>query len=320
MKVTVFFLGGTISMSGTTSAVARLGGDELLASVPGLSDLGLDVDVRDFRRMPSASFAFADLIELLEQADDASTDGVVVVQGTDTIEETAFLADLLWTRDEPFVVTGAMRTPAMAGADGPANLLAALTVAASHDARGRGALVVMNDEIHAARHVAKRHTSSTAAFESPDTGAIGRLVEGVPVFRYGAARRPALPRPRAIDARVPLVVATLGDDGALLDGIGTDCGGLVVAGFGVGHVPERWVERLGALAARMPVVLASRIGVGPVLTHTYGAPGSETDLRNRGLVTCGNLNAYQARLLLLVLLSNGTDDVRATFSSWIERA
>jgi L-asparaginase len=318
VRVSVFFLGGTISMSGTTSAVARLGGEELLASVPGLRELGLDVDVRDFRRMPSASFAFADLIELMEQADDTSSDGVVVVQGTDTIEETAFLADLLWTRDEPFVVTGAMRTPAMAGADGPANLLAALTVAASGEARGRGALVVMNDEIHAARHVAKRHTSSTAAFESPDTGPIGRLVEGASVFRYDVARRPELGRPRAIDARVPLVVATLGDDGTLLDGIGTECAGLVVAGFGVGHVPESWVERLGALAARMPVVLASRIGVGPVLTHTYGAPGSETDLRNRGLVTCGNLNAYQARLLLLVLLSNGTDDVRAAFSDWLE--
>jgi L-asparaginase len=319
VKVTVFFLGGTISMSGTSSAVARLGGEELLASVPGLNELGLDVDVRDFRRMPSASFAFVDLIELIEQADDASSDGIVVVQGTDTIEETAFLADLLWTRDDPFVVTGAMRTPAMAGADGPANLLAALTVAASDNARGRGALVVMNDEIHAAGHVAKRHTSSTAAFESPDTGPIGRLVEGAPMFRYDIAPRPALARPRAIDARVPLVVATLGDDGTLLDGVGTDCAGLVVAGFGVGHVPESWVERLGALAARMPVVLASRIGAGPVLTHTYGAPGSETDLRNRGLVTCGNLNAYQARLLLLVLLSNGTDDVRATFRSWIER-
>ncbi len=317
--ITVFFLGGTISMSGTTSAVARLGGGELLASVPGLLDLGLDVDVRDFRRMPSANFSFADLIELVEQADDAPSDAIVIVQGTDTIEETAFLVDLLWTRDEPFVVTGAMRTPAMAGADGPANLLAALTVAGSDDARGRGALVVMNDEIHAARHVAKRHTSSTAAFESPETGPIGRLVEGTPVFRYDLARRPALARPRAIDARVPLVTATLGDSGTLLDGVGTDCAGLVVAGFGVGHVPESWVERLGVLAARMPVVLASRIGAGSVFTHTYGAPGSETDLRERGLVTCGNLTAHQARLLLLVLLSNGTDDVRAGFSSWIER-
>jgi L-asparaginase len=315
--ITVFFLGGTISMSGTSGAVARLGGDELLASVPGLSELGIDVDVRDFRRMPSASFTFADLLELVEQADAASSDGVVVVQGTDTIEEVAFLADLIWTRDEPFVVTGAMRTPAMAGADGPANLLAALVVAASRAARGRGALVVLNDEIHAARHVAKRHTSSTAAFESPNTGPMGRLVEGAPVFLYDVPRRTPLARPDAIEARVPLVVATVGDDGALLDGMHEDWAGLVVAGFGVGHVPERYVDRLEAIARRVPVVLTSRIGAGPVLTNTYGAVGSETDLRNRGLVTSGYLNAYQARLLLLVLLSNGTADVRTAFEQFV---
>lgn len=317
--ITVFFLGGTISMSGTSSAVARLGGDALLASVPGLTDLGVELDVRDFRRMPSASFTFADLLELVEQAEQAeqAPDGVVVVQGTDTIEETAFLADLLWSADAPFVVTGAMRTPAMAGADGPANLLAAITVAADESARGRGALAVLNDEIHAARFVAKRHTSSPAAFESPDTGPIGRVVEGVPVFRYDVPRRPALTRPSRIDVHVPLLVATVGDDGALLDGIGAGCAGLVVAGFGVGHVPEAWVERLGALAQRMPVVLASRIGAGPVLTRTYGAPGSETDLRNRGLLTCGHLTAYQARLLLLLLLSNGEPDVRGAFERWV---
>jgi L-asparaginase len=137
------------------------------------------------------------------------------------------------------------------------------------------------------------------------------------VFRYDVARRPALTRPERIDVRVPLVVATVGDDGALLDSIGSGCAGLVVAGFGVGHVPESWAERLGALAQRIPVVLASRIGAGPVLTHTYGAPGSETDLRNRGVITCGNLNAYQARLLLLVLLSNGETDVRSAFAQWL---
>lgn len=309
--ITVFFLGGTISMGGDASngAVARFGGAELLDSVPGLSDLGVEVDVRDFRRMPSASFTFADLLELLEQAEAASADGVVVVQGTDTIEETAFLADLVWTRDEPFVVTGAMRTPAMAGADGPANLLAALTVASSPEARERGALVVLNDEIHAARHVAKRHTTSPAAFASPNAGPMGRLVERRPVFGYDLVRREPLPRPAAIDARVPLVTATLGDDGVLLDHL-DDCAGLVVAGFGVGHVPETWVDRLDRLADRMPVVLASRIGAGPVLTHTYGAPGSETDLLRRGLIPAGNLMAYQARLALLVLLASGTADLR----------
>jgi L-asparaginase len=207
----------------------------------------------------------------------------------------------------------------MAGADGPANLLAAITVAGSSAARGLGALVVLNDEIHAARHVAKRHTSSPAAFQSPNTGPLGRLVEGEPVLLSAPHRLPALARPDRIDARVPLLVATLGDDGALLDSIGDGCAGLVVAAFGVGHVPERWVDRLEALAARIPVVLASRIGAGPVHTRTYGAVGAETDLIRRGLLTSGWLTGYQARLLLAVLLSNGTTDVRAEFGRRIDQ-
>ena len=315
--ITAFFLGGTISMAGDAAAgaaVARLAGSELVAAVPGLADSGIEVDVRDFRRMPSASFSFADVLELVEQADATGGDGVVVVQGTDTIEETAFLIDLLWRRPEPVVVTGAMRTPAMAGADGPANLLAAMRVAASVAARERGVLVVLDDEIHAARHVAKRHTSSTGAFASPDTGPLGRLVEGTPLFFAPPYRLPALARPERITVRVPLLVTTLGDDGALLDAVDDTCAGLVIAAFGVGHVPERWVERLGMLATRMPVVLASRIGAGSVHTRTYGAIGSETDLRRRGLLTSAYLNAYQARLLLVVLLSNGTADVPGAFA------
>ena len=181
-------------------------------------------------------------------------------------------------------------------------------------------LVVLDDEIHAGHRVAKRHTSSTGAFASPDTGPLGRLVEGVPMFFAPPHRLPALPRPARISARVPVLVTTLGDDGALLDAIGDECSGLVVAAFGVGHVPERWVDRLGALAAKRPVVLASRIGAGAVHTRTYGAIGSETDLRRRGLLTSGFLNAYQARLLLLVLLGNGTADVPAAFARWIAGA
>lgn len=312
--ITAFFLGGTISMSGTSRAVARLGGADLLGSVP---DLDVEADAVDFRRMPSASFAFADLLELAvamraSQADGAA-EGFVVVQGTDTIEETAFLLDLLWASDAPVVVTGAMRTPAMAGADGPANLLAALRVASSPDARDQGVLVVLNDEIHAARHVQKRHTISTAAFASPETGPLGRLVEGVPVFSSLVARRPTF-EITSLDGRVPVVPAVVGDDGTMLGTLA--CDGLVVAGFGAGHVPEAWVEPLSALVARVPVVLTSRIAAGPVLTHTYGAPGSETDLLARGVIHGGGLTPYQARLLLLVALASGTADIDGVFAAF----
>ena len=314
-SVAVFFLGGTISMAGRDgSVVARLGADELIASIPQVADLDVAVAVHDVARVPSATLRFGQVLELLATMTAAAADACVVVQGTDTLEETAFLLDLLWPGDAPLVVTGAMRNPTLPGADGPANLLAAVTVAATADARGRGALVVMNDEIHAARFVAKRHTSSTAAFVSPDLGAVGRLVEGRAVFTAGVPQRAPLPAPARIAVTVPVLVSVFDDDGHLLDRVDDGCDGLVVAGFGGGHVPDRLAERLGELAARMPVVLASRTGAGPVLTNTYGYAGSETDLIARGLVPAGRLDAVKARILLAVLLADGAD-VRAGFAA-----
>jgi L-asparaginase len=312
--IKAFFLGGTISLtSHAAGVVPRLGPDELLASVPDASAFGEVVAV-DFRRMPSADLTPADVAAVVAAAEGA--DGVVVVQGTDTIEETAFLLDLLWASAGPVVVTGAMRDPTLPGADGPANLTAALIVASSSAFQGQGALVVLDDQVHAARYVTKAHTSSTAAFVSADAGALGRVVEGR-VLRYTSVRRLApLPVPPQWDVRVPVYVATLGDDGAMLEHVRADA--LVVAGVGGGHVPGRLAQRLGALAEQMPVVLTSRTGAGPVLTRTYGAPGGEIDLIGRGLIPAGTLSPYKARLLALVGVANGWDraKVAAAFAAY----
>ncbi|EEP75296.1 asparaginase/glutaminase, partial [Micromonospora sp. ATCC 39149] len=95
----------------------------------------------------------------------------------------------------------------------------------------------------------------------------------------------------------------LDDDHTLLDAVGQHCDGLVVAGFGVGHIPEPLVGTLTTLAARIPVILASRTPAGPTLTRTYGFPGSERDLLARGLIPAGWLHPYKARILLRVLLA-----------------
>ena len=173
--VAVFGLGGTIAMTqaraGGVSPV--LSASDLLAAVPGLSDLQAELRIRDFRNKPGASLDFADLYELAAAIDEALKDGcvgAVVTQGTDTIEEVAHVLDLLLPTDAPVVVTGAMRNPTMAGADGPANVLAAIRVAASSSARGLGCLVVVNDQVHAARWVQEAHTGSPSAFVSPDHG------------------------------------------------------------------------------------------------------------------------------------------------------
>ncbi|KUJ70326.1 L-asparaginase [Streptomyces albus subsp. albus] len=300
-------------------AVTRLTGAQLTAAVPGLADLGEPLEVQDTQAVPSASLAFSQLLDLVKDASRAveqGATGVVVTQGTDTLEESAYLVDLVWPHEAPFVLTGAMRNPTLAGPDGPANLLAAARVAASPAARGLGALAVLNDEIHAARWVRKTHSTSTGTFASPDLGPIGQVIEGRVRILAAPPRHessPAVPGADRLtaaglaDTRVALYTVTLDDDGALLEGLADTHQGLVVAGFGVGHVPSALAPVLGALAERIPVVLTSRCGAGSVLRQTYGAVGSERDLQRRGLINAGLLDPYKARILLRLLLATGAD-------------
>ena len=316
-EVVLYTLGGTISMAGTlgdgsgTGVVARLGGADLAADVPGLAESGIVLRVEDVDRVPSADLSFSQLLDLVRGASEAvqaGARGVVVTQGTDTLEESAYLADLVWPHPEPLVFTGAMRNPTLAGPDGPANLLAAVRAAAEPAARGLGVVVAFNDEMHAARWVRKTHATSVGTFVSPDAGPIGRFEEERVRILSVPPRREPLPIPSAsaLDAvRVALHTAVLDERGDELDGIGERYQGLVVAGLGVGHVTSRLVPALEALAAAMPVVLTSRAGAGPVLRHTYGAPGSEIDLQRRGLINAGLLHPYKARILLRLLLADG---------------
>ncbi len=312
-RVLVISLGGTIAMTAAAAGgvAPALSADQLLAAVPGLADSDIAVQTQDLRRLPGASLGFDDLTALAGVIGDRfadGVDGIVVVQGTDTIEETAYLLDLYHAGPHPVVVTGAMRNPTLAGADGPANLLAAVQTAASDRACGLGALVVLADEIHAARRVRKTHSTAGATFQSPNGGPLGYLVEGQPRLLSRLTHRTVVPEPIAgRRPRIALVTVALGDDGVLLDGLAERVDGAVIAAFGVGHVPQQLVAPLDDLATRIPVVLASRTGAGPVLAHTYGFPGSERDLLGRGLVSAGFLDPYKARILLHTLTGAGSD-------------
>jgi L-asparaginase/Glu-tRNA(Gln) amidotransferase subunit D len=309
--VLVLTLGGTIAMTRTAAAsgvTPTLTGSDLVAAVPGLQDAA-EVTAEDFRQVPGASLAISDIVSLvdrLKRADLGGIDGIVVTQGTDTLEETAYLTDLYYQGSTPVVFTGAMRNAATAGADGPANLLAAVQTAVSAGARAARVLVVLGDEIHAARHVRKMHTTSPGAFCSPDTGPLGHLVEGTARFHHSLNPIAPVPLPVGALPQVEIVTASLGSSGALLEGMESKVDGLVVAAFGAGHVPETWCARLETLATAMPVILASRIGTGPVLSSTYAFPGSESDLLARGLISAGALDPYKARLLLVAHLAAGT--------------
>jgi L-asparaginase len=309
--VLVLTLGGTIAMTRTATAsgvTPTLTGSDLVAAVPGLKGAA-EVATEDFRQMPGASLAVSDIVSLVDRLQRAERDGVngiVVTQGTDTLEETAYMTDLYYQGSTPVVFTGAMRNAATAGADGPANLLAAVQTAVSAGARGAGVLVVLGDEIHAARHVRKMHTTSPGAFGSPSTGPLGHVVEGSARFHHSLSPIAPLPLPVGDLPAVEIITASLGSSGTLLEGLENKVAGLVVAAFGAGHVSETWCPRLEVLAAAMPVVLASRIGAGRVLTSTYAFPGSESDLLARGLISAGALDAYKARLLLVAHLAAGS--------------
>lgn len=322
-RLLVLSLGGTITMvpSEAGGIAPRLGAAELVASVPALGEVA-EIEARSPFRLPSPSLTLEALISVAREIAEgfaAGADGAVVIQGTDTIEESAFLLDLLVAGDRPVVVTGAMRGADAPGADGPANLLSAAIVAASDAARGLGTLVVLNYDIHAARFVRKSHTALPSAFSSPLVGPIGAVIEKRAQIYARLPRAPTLPETDAPPAPVALLKSTMGDDGRLVEPLaGLGFAGAVIEGMGAGHVPAEVAPKLGSLAERMPVVLASRALAGPVFTNTYGYAGGEIDLIRRGLIPAGALSGEKARILLSLALrgGGGRDAAERAFSAY----
>lgn len=320
-RISLLSLGGTIAMTGEKGerVVPTLASESLLAQLPQIGEIA-DVETSSLRQVPGAHLVQDDLLELakmIESRFEAGTDSAVITQGTDTLEESAFALDSILAGEGPVVMTGALRNPSMVGSDGPANLLSAIRTGASPGARGLGVLVVINDEIHSARFVRKVHTSSPAAFASPLTGPIGWVTEGTVRIVARPARPPDIRIPDGHPERpVALLRLWLGDEGQLIRAV-RDLGyeGLVVEGFGGGHVPAAMAEALGSLASVMPVVLASRTGTGEILQRTYGFAGSEIDLLERGLIPAGYLDGLKARILLSLLLRSGVtrDDIPMAF-------
>ena len=323
-RVLLISTGGTITMTPATTpgshggVAPTLTGDDLVAGVPALAEI-CQLDVVSYSVKPGASITFTDIAEIARITDAAlqgEHTGAIIVQGTDTIEETAYALDLFIKSGKPVVVTGAMRSAAAPGADGPANLLAAAITASAPESKGRGVLVVLNDTIHAARRVQKGDTGNPAAFMAPGAGPLGRVVEGCAAFYASPGRVPPIEAPAAFNTPVGLFKVCLDDDGrALRQAKSLGYAGAVIESMGAGHLPEWYADIVSSLAKEMPVVLATRVPAGPAFKNTYGFIGSETDSLARGALYSGDLGPLKSRILLTVLLSNGfsAKDLRAEF-------
>lgn len=321
-RISVLSLGGTISMTADIAgATPSLAADDLIRQLHHyLPDTGISATT--LAKVGSPQLRIADARRALvaaRRAVDEGAAGVVIVQGTDTLEETAWLLDLVWDRAEPLVITGAMRFADDAGAEGLGNLVASVRVAVAEQMRGQGVLAVLNDEVHLAKHVAKKDANHLQAFSSSPWGPIARLLEGRLHIVNRTTTRPE-PLVLADDQppRIPLLSAAYDDDGEALRAIiATRPRGIVLAAMGSGHLPVAMADAASeAVQAGIPVVFASRTGGGATTSATYGYPGSEADLLERGLIAAGWCEPLKARLLLHLLIAAGaeSDQIRAEFA------
>lgn len=309
--VTLVLTGGTISMRFDASiggAVPALGAEEIVAAARGIEEVAT-IRVEEWGRFPGPHMTverqWALRSHLLSLVDDPAIDGVVVTHGTDTIEESAYLATRSIATEKPIVFTGAMRNASELSWDGPANLADSVRVAASDHARGLGTLLLLNGRIFSALDVTKAHTHLLDAFESPGLGPIGVVDDGEVVFQRSLPPVGAILAPASLATPVDLVTAHAGADARFLDVSRTTARGVVVAALGRGNVPPAMAVGIGrCLDAGVPVVVASRAPRGRVGT-TYGYEGGGRQLANAGAIFTGARRPQQARIDLMLALGAG---------------
>jgi L-asparaginase len=315
-RVAVLATGGTIAgQAGDAAKTAGykagvVGVEKLLEAVPALSQVARiqaeQIASIDSKDMSSALWAtLATRVNALLAEDDV--DGLVITHGTDTLEETAYLLHLTVKSAKPVVLTAAMRPSTALSADGPLNLLNAVTLAAHAGASGQGVLVAFNNQIHSARDVTKTSTYAVDAFRSPETGMLGWVQDGRVEFQRGVVKRHTVASEFDIAAGLPeveIVLSHAGASRAALDAfVAAGVKGIVVAGTGNGSLHATLQQALAdAVKKGVAVVRASRVGSGHVMRN---AAASDDAL---GSVSAGTLNPYKARVLLMLALAAGITD------------
>jgi L-asparaginase len=314
VTVAIVFTGGTIASRvdpDSGDVVPQLSGAEILAAAPGVADAA-DVEAIDWGLVPASHMRFAQLIDVAGVVGQAlarpEVTGAVLVQGTDSIEETCFAYDLLVRSDKPVVVTGAMRNASQPDYDGPRNLADAVRCAASADLAGMGTLVVLNGLVIGAEQAIKGHATAVDAFRARDGEAVGEVSDRGVVLRRPRRRRP-LPRvPEGAAEPVELVTVTVGSDGSLIRLAGERLAlpGIVVAATGSGNTPLDVLFAAEELMARgTTVVLTTRCPSGTA-QPAYGFPGGGAQWARAGAIVAG-LDGPKCRIALALGLGAGLD-------------
>lgn len=288
-------------------AVPAVDAAELVAEIPQLAEFAA-LEAETAFGVPGTHLSLGQALEVVQRAGRAADagEGVVITTGTDTLEELAVLCALLHGGPAPIVLTGANRPGSSPGADGPANLLDAVAVAASDATADLGVLVVFGGEIHAAMTVRKVDSTGPAAFGSPAAGPIGRVVERRVWLHARPLPHPTLPVGR-LEHRVAILSAGLGDDGQALGELSASCDGIVLVALGAGHLSPAALGELRAATERTPVAMTCRPERASMLFDTYGFEGSERDLRSTDAVCVPFLSPQAARIALLCCLGAGLD-------------
>lgn len=315
-KVAVVTTGGTIAQKtdpATGQAVPSIGGEALLESVPGLRDLAelelvevASIDSRDMT--PSLWLRIAQAVA--QAADDPGTAGVVVVHGTDTMEDTGWFLELVRDTEKPIVLTGAMRDASHPAPDGPQNLLDAVRQAADPAAAGRGVTLTLNGRIVPAAAARKTDAGNVDTFAGGMQGILG-TIEGGRVHWLARPERPlSFSLPDSLPA-VPMVFDYPGNDGALMDAAAADpaTAGIVVVGYGIGNVSRPLFDAIGRARAKgIPVLVTSRVHHGRV-RPAYGGPGGGDSLQKLGAILSPVGDPWKARIaLMLALAETGSRD------------
>lgn len=313
-KILVLHTGGTISMQADDSGAVVTSQENPMNHVSNPLE-GVEVHALDFFNLPSPHIKPKHMLALYQKIKEEADyyDGFVITHGTDTLEETAYFLDTMEVPHKPIVLTGAMRSSNELGSDGVYNYLSALRVASDNKAADKGVLVVMNDEIHAAKYVTKTHTTNVSTFQTPTHGPLGLIMKYEILYFKTAEPRVRFDLDR-IQGLVPIIPVYAGMTEELLDLLPVDqLDGLIIQAFGAGNVPKETSQKLNALIQEgLPIALVSRCFNG-IAEPVYAYEGGGVCLQKAGVFFVKELNAQKARLKLLIAINAGLtgDELRA---------